>query len=58
MADFLVMMKGTASDGDWEDYIEKLVASGGFRGGSSLGNGVSVAKGRADRESEFSRQSG
>ena len=46
MPEYVMLMKGSAASGDWDDYIEKLVSSGKFRGGSSLGNGVSVAKGR------------
>ena len=43
-----MLMKGSTASGDWDDYIEKLVSSGKFRGGSSLGNGVSVVKGKVD----------
>jgi len=50
MSDFVMLMMGSASAGDWEQYIEKLIASGKFRGGSSLGNGVSLVKGDADGE--------
>ncbi len=50
MADFVMVMMGSASKGDWDTYIEKLIASGGFRGGSSLGNGVAVVKGAEDSE--------
>ena len=46
MPEYVMLMKGSAASGDWDDYIEKLVSSGKFRGGSSLGNGVSVVKGR------------
>ena len=48
MPEYVMLMKGSAVSGDWDDYIEKLVSSGKFRGGSSLGNGVSVAKGKVD----------
>ena len=48
MADYVMLMMGSASDGDWDTYIESLVNSGKFRGGSSLANGVSVSKGRSD----------
>ena len=48
MPEYVMLMKGSAASGDWDDYIEKLVSSGKFRGGSSLGNGVSVAKGKVD----------
>ena len=43
-----MLMKGSAASGDWDQYIEKLVSSVNFRGGSSLGNWVSVAKGNVD----------
>ena len=46
MPEYVMLMKGSAASGDWDDYIEKLVSIGKFRGGSSLGNGVSVAKGK------------
>ena len=48
-----MLMKGSAASGDWDQYIEKLVSSGKFKGGSSLGNGVSVAKGKVDGGFEF-----
>ena len=32
-------MKSTESKGDWESYIEKLIETGKFRGGSAFGNG-------------------
>lgn len=50
MADFVMIMMGTASDGDWDAYVEKLLGSGRFRGGSSLGNGVALTKGENDGE--------
>lgn len=45
MADFVMVMMGSASNGDWDTYIEKLIASGKFRGGSSLGKGIGASKG-------------
>ena len=48
MLEYVMLMKGSAASGDWDDYIEKLVSSGKFRGRSSLGNRVSVAKGKVD----------
>ncbi len=51
MSDFVVLMVGSQSHGDWNTYIEKLIASGKFRGGSSLANGVSMSKGKPDSES-------
>lgn len=48
MSDYVVLMMGAQSNGEWDTYIEKLIASGQFRGGSSLGNGVSMSKGKPD----------
>ena len=48
MPEYVMLMKVSAASGDWDDYIEKLVSSVKFRGGSSLGNGVSVAEGKVD----------
>ena len=48
MPDYVMLMKGTAESGDWDTYIEKLVESGLFRGGSSLGKGIAVSKRVAD----------
>ena len=53
MPDYVMVMKGSASAGDWDTYIQKLIDSGGFRGGSSLGNGVRATKGEADGESDI-----
>ena len=39
----MVMMRG-ASSGDWATYIEKLIALGKLRGGSSLANGERLSK--------------
>ena len=50
MPDYVMVMMGSASSGDWDSYVESLVESGKFRGGSSLGNGVSISKGKADGE--------
>lgn len=52
MPEYVMLMKGSASNGDWDAYIEKLIGSGRFRGGSSLGNGMSVAKAGVDGECE------
>jgi len=46
MADFMMLMKGSETEGDWEVYIKKLIDSGLFRGGSALGNGYSLLKGK------------
>jgi hypothetical protein len=50
MPEYLMVMIGPASAGDWDAYIESLVESGCFRGGSALGNGVAVSKGKEDDE--------
>ena len=50
MPDYVMVMMGPESDGDWDAYIEKLISSGKFRGGSSLGNGVSMTRDNADAE--------
>ena len=52
MPEYVMLMRGSAASGDWDAYIEKLVNSGRFRGGSSLGNGIAVAKGMVDSECE------
>jgi hypothetical protein len=44
MPDDMMVMLGSASAGDWDGYIKKLIASGKFRGGSSLGNGILMTK--------------
>ncbi|MEE4282677.1 MAG: hypothetical protein V2I41_12095, partial [Pseudomonadales bacterium] len=48
MPQFVMVMMGSASSGDWDDYVDSLVNSGCFRGGSSLANGVSVSKNEKD----------
>ncbi len=48
MPNFVMVMMGSAAEGDWGAYIDRLIASGKFLGGSSLGNGVSVTKGGDD----------
>ena len=50
MPDYVMVMMGTSSKGDWDSYIEKLIASGKLKGGSSLGNGVSLTKGDSDTD--------
>ena len=50
MPQYIMVMMGSASNGDWNDYVDSLVNSGCFRGGSSLGNGVSVSKNEKDGE--------
>ncbi len=49
-----MVMMGRASTEDWGPYIETLLETGKFRGGSSLGNGVAVAKGASDGECQIS----
>ena len=41
-----MLMKGggRSDEGDWDGYIQTLRQRPEFRGGSSLGNGVSVSK--------------
>ncbi len=50
MPQYVMVMMGSASSGDWDVYVDTLVNSGCFRGGSSLGNGVSVSKNEGDAE--------
>ena len=49
-----MIMMGSGSQGDWDSYIERLIESGMFRGGSSLGNGVSVSKEDGDGQCQIS----
>lgn len=44
MAEFIMIMKGDSPEGDWDYYINKLLETGMFRGGSALGNGISLNK--------------
>lgn len=53
MPQYVMVMMGAASSGDWDNYIGVLVNSGCFTGGSSLGNGISVSKNEADRECQI-----
>ncbi len=48
MAEFMMLMKGSGKAEEWAGYIDKLVSSGTFRGGSELGNGSCVSKASAD----------
>lgn len=50
MPQYVMLMKGTVQTGDWGAYVDKLVATGMFRGGSALGNGICSAHGKADSE--------
>ena len=49
MAEFMMLMKGRSTEGDWEGYVNTLVKSGKFRGGSSLSNGFSTIKGSLEQ---------
>ncbi len=45
MAEFLMLMKSEGGDSaQWSAYIDSLLGSGLFRGGSALGNGVCVSR--------------
>lgn len=45
MPDYLLLMHAdSAGERDWEEYLRRLHRSGMFRGGSSIGGGVSVRK--------------
>lgn len=45
MAEFMMLMKGSSSAGDWETYVGELQKTGNFKGGSALANGVNAQKG-------------
>ena len=48
MPEFILLMHNDSltpeTDADWQAYIERLAASGHFRGGSSIGEGAVVRK--------------
>ena len=44
MAEFLMLMKGGSTTDGWDAYIEKMIGTGTFRGGSALGSGMCVSK--------------
>ncbi len=45
MAEFMMLMKGGAGEnGNWTTYIESLIKTGMFRGGSALNNGLCANK--------------
>ena len=44
MPEFMMLMKGTTPTDGWERYIDTLVQSGLFRGGSAFGNSSGVSK--------------
>lgn len=48
MAEFMMIMKRAGTNDGWDGYIKRLIATGKFRGGSALGNGISVQKGHPD----------
>lgn len=48
MAKFIVLMEDSNKTEGWEPYIQNLLSSGKFRGGSTLGGGVCVRKGQND----------
>ena len=53
MSEYMMLMKGTGGSPDeWKEYIDKLVASGKFRGGSAMANGVCVVKDGRDTSCE------
>ncbi len=48
MAEFMMLMKGSGAPEAWTSYINKLIDSGQFRGGSELGNGQCHSKAKHD----------
>ena len=50
MADYIFLMHGGETVGEWNAYIETLVATGVMRGGSAIGDGVRVRKGAPDAQ--------
>jgi len=50
MPQFVLIMMGSASNGDWETYVDKLVGLGKLRGGSSLAKGLRISKGGVDSD--------
>ena len=52
MPDFIMLMRGNESQGDWDQYIQQMIDAGGFQGGSSLGNSISAMKENADQSSD------
>ena len=44
MAEFMMLMKGTGENADWNAYIDRLQKTGVFRGGSALGHGLCAHK--------------
>lgn len=44
MAQFMMLMKGSGKAEDWASYIDALIKTGKFRGGSELSNGTCQSK--------------
>lgn len=40
----MMLMKGNSDSESWPSYIQTLMNSGMFRGGSALGNGVCISQ--------------
>lgn len=54
MREFLMLMKASGgTPEDWNNYINTLVASGLFRGGSALGNGLRASKNHENTNCEI-----
>ncbi len=49
MPDYILLMRGdfTGSEEGWPAYLDRLKATGQFRGGSSIGAGQALRKGHA-----------
>ena len=52
MPNYVMIMVGASPAGDWEPYIDHLLQSGLFRGGSTLGNGMVLTKGSPQQTCE------
>ena len=48
MSEYMMIMRSSESEGDWSSYIEKLIGTGMFRGGSAFGNGRCLNRERDD----------
>ena len=44
MPEYMLIMKNSQSEGDWQSYIESLMQSGKFRGGSAFSNSRCLSK--------------
>ncbi len=49
MAEFMMIMKGAGENADWKTYIDSLMKTGLFRGGSALSNGLYANKQGSNR---------